>query len=150
MKDHNKMLLNARNIASTSFKKNTKVGVIITNTTGSISITACNGFLERVRKTPEREQPPLKFRFSEHAERKAIYTACRLGVSLDGCTMFSTHFPCCECARGIILVGINEIVIDDAILVGDFANRWREDFISSKELLMESEVKITIHRVVIT
>lgn len=109
----------------------------------AIYIADCNGFLDGVRKTPERENTPLKSRFSEHAERKAIYQACRSGLSLNGCTLFSTHFPCCECARGIILVGIKDIVIDDTSFIGEFAERWADDFIYSKQLLIESEVIIS-------
>jgi len=142
----NFFLLKAKFVAAQSLKKNTKVGVVIVGNNNSIVMTACNGFLDGVARMPEREEAPLKSKFSEHAERKAIYEACRLGISLEGCTMYATHFPCSNCARGIILVGIKEVIIDDAALIGEFASRWHDDFISAKELLVESGVRITLHK----
>lgn len=46
---------------------------------------------------------PVKYFFAEHAERNAIYNAQR---SLRGCQIYTTLFPCADCARGIIQSGI--------------------------------------------
>ncbi|MCP5374240.1 MAG: deoxycytidylate deaminase [Hyphomicrobiales bacterium] len=52
----------------------------------------------------------LEFGRPIHAEMAAISTSARLGVSIEGCTMFSTTFPCHMCARHIIASGISEVV----------------------------------------
>ena len=138
------LLLAARKVASSSLKANTKVGVVVADDVGNIIITACNGFLDNVKRTAERELAPLKSKFSEHAERRAIYLACRQGVSLIGHTVYSTHFPCCDCARGLIQVGIKRVVIDSLFLEGHFAERWKDDFIYSRELLAEAGVIVAV------
>lgn len=45
-----------------------------------------------------------------HAEMTAILSAARQGVSLGGCTLYVTTFPCHECTRHIIASGIGEVV----------------------------------------
>lgn len=49
-----------------------------------------------------------------HAEENAILqTAARGGVSLFGCTLYTTTFPCLLCAKKIINVGIDRVVYVD-------------------------------------
>jgi deoxycytidylate deaminase len=45
-----------------------------------------------------------------HAEGAAIIDAARHGVATKRCTLFSTTFPCHECARHIVAAGIREVV----------------------------------------
>lgn len=45
-----------------------------------------------------------------HAEGAAIIDAARHGVATKKCTMFTTTFPCHECARHIVAAGIKEVV----------------------------------------
>ena len=47
---------------------------------------------------------------SVHAETNAIIFAARTGISIDGCTMYSTHSPCKNCANSIVNSGIIEVV----------------------------------------
>lgn len=51
-----------------------------------------------------------KYHWFEHAERNAIYQAAKLGVSAEGATLYSTHPPCADCARGIVQSGITRVV----------------------------------------
>lgn len=44
-----------------------------------------------------------------HAERNAIYAAARNGVSLEGSTLYVTHFPCFDCFKAVIACGIKHI-----------------------------------------
>ena len=45
-----------------------------------------------------------------HAEQNAIIQAAKLGVSVDGGTLYCTHQPCVICARMIINAGIRRVV----------------------------------------
>jgi deoxycytidylate deaminase len=45
-----------------------------------------------------------------HAEMDAVTTAARTGVTIAGCNLFVTTFPCHECARHIISTGLTEVV----------------------------------------
>jgi deoxycytidylate deaminase len=45
-----------------------------------------------------------------HAEAAAILDAARHGTAVKKCTMYTTTFPCHECARHIVAAGIRELV----------------------------------------
>jgi len=50
--------------------------------------------------------------YAIHAEQNAIIQAAKLGISVDGATLYCTHQPCSVCAKMIINVGIARIVYD--------------------------------------
>ncbi|AXE93950.1 anti-phage dCTP deaminase [Paraburkholderia terricola] len=52
----------------------------------------------------------LEFGRSVHAEMAALMSAARLGISVQGATLFSTTFPCHMCARHIVASGIKRVV----------------------------------------
>lgn len=45
-----------------------------------------------------------------HAEMAAITDAVRHGVSTDACTLYTTTFPCHDCAKHIVAAGIRRVV----------------------------------------
>lgn len=48
-----------------------------------------------------------------HAENNAILYAARFGVSVEGCTLYTTLSPCLSCARAIAQVRISRVVFRD-------------------------------------
>ena len=46
-----------------------------------------------------------------HAERNALNCAARYGISIDEATIYITEAPCYYCAKDIVTVGINTIII---------------------------------------
>jgi len=42
-----------------------------------------------------------------HAEQNAVSDAARRGVSLEGATVYITHFPCINCAKILAAAGIS-------------------------------------------
>ena len=48
-----------------------------------------------------------------HAEQNAIIQAAKLGVSIDGATLYCTHQPCSLCAKMIINAGIKRVVFQE-------------------------------------
>ena len=48
-----------------------------------------------------------------HAEQNAIIQAAKLGVSIDGATLYCTHQPCSVCAKMIINAGIKRVVYQE-------------------------------------
>lgn len=44
-----------------------------------------------------------------HAEQNAISDAAKRGVSIDGSTIYITHYPCVHCAKYIISSGIRAV-----------------------------------------
>lgn len=55
----------------------------------------------------------IEFGRIAHAEMAAICTAARRGTALRGSTLYSTTYPCHECARLIIATGITRVVFVD-------------------------------------
>ncbi len=67
-----------------------------------------------------------------HAEQNAISDAARRGVSLEGATVYITHFPCINCAKILAAAGIAMI-------------KYRQDYRNDElvvELLQGSGVAI--------
>jgi dCMP deaminase len=91
--------------------RSTKVGAVIVAGDQAVLSLGWNGFPRGVDdKVEARHERPAKYQWTEHAERNAIYNAVRRGVPLLGSTIYVTHFPCCDCARGIAQSGVTEIV----------------------------------------
>lgn len=51
-----------------------------------------------------------QFCYAVHAEQNAVAQAAKLGVSVEGATLYVTHQPCSICARIIINAGIKRVV----------------------------------------
>lgn len=48
--------------------------------------------------------------YAVHAEQNAIIQAAKLGVNIDGSTLYCTHQPCILCAKMIVNAGIMRVV----------------------------------------
>lgn len=48
--------------------------------------------------------------YAIHAEQNAIIQAAKLGVNIDGATLYCTHQPCILCAKMIVNAGIRRVV----------------------------------------
>jgi dCMP deaminase len=103
--------------AQRSKDPNTQVGACIVNPKGIIVGIGYNG-LPRGCSDDEfpwdREADKIsdtKYPYVVHAEANAIHN--RNVVSLDECMLYSTLFPCNDCAKHIIQAGIAEIVYYD-------------------------------------
>ncbi len=48
--------------------------------------------------------------YAIHAEQNAIIQAAKLGISIDGATMYCTHQPCVICAKMIVNSGIRRVI----------------------------------------
>ncbi len=67
--------------------------------------------------------------YAIHAEQNAIIQAAKLGVSIDGATLYCTHQPCSVCAKMIVNAGIRRVVYEQG---------YPDDF--SIEILTETGV----------
>jgi len=57
-----------------------------------------------------RAKDVIEFTRCLHAEQAAIVNAARQGVATNGATMFTTTFPCHECAKFIVGAGIRQVI----------------------------------------
>jgi dCMP deaminase len=57
--------------------------------------------------------------YAVHAEQNAIVQAAKLGVSIDGATLYCTHQPCSMCCKMIINSGIKRVVYSEKYRLED-------------------------------
>ncbi len=50
--------------------------------------------------------------YAIHAEQNAIIQAAKLGVCIEGATLYCTHQPCSVCAKMIVNAGIRRVVYE--------------------------------------
>ena len=50
--------------------------------------------------------------YATHAEQNALVQAAKLGIPVDGATIYITHRPCVICTKLLINAGIKRIVYD--------------------------------------
>lgn len=52
----------------------------------------------------------IEFIRAVHAEMAALMSAARRGVAVDKCVLYSTTFPCHECAKHVVVAGVRKVV----------------------------------------
>lgn len=131
--------------AMLSNKENTKVGALLIDENGLILLSECNNYIEPIYSNPSILNKETRKFYSEHAERRIIYSALKKGISkMSDKTLVVTHFPCCECARSIILTGIRKIVVNSIDFDSPFYIKWIENIKVSYEMLNSNDVLILL------
>lgn len=136
---HEKYLGLARHIATWSKDPSKQVGSVAVGNVGQILATGYNGLPRGIADNEERlNNREEKYKLVVHAEINCIYNATHNGVSLKGATLYVWGLPvCCECAKGIIQVGIDKVVIPHYNNVPD---KWKESFVDTLKLFNEAGV----------
>lgn len=105
------------------YQANRKIGAVIVKNK-RIMTTGYNGAPAGVKTCVERGEclrrklnVPSGTRaevcYAIHAEQNAIIQAAKLGVSIDGATLYCTHQPCVVCAKMIVNSGIVRVVYEE-------------------------------------
>lgn len=124
----------ARTVSTWSSDRHTKVGCVITGPNEEVLSLGYNGFPRGAHDDfTERYERPLKYFFMVHSEENAILNAVRHGVCLKGSTLYTTLFPCENCAKSIIQAGIHTVVS---------TTEHRDNFEEVKALFYECGVSI--------
>lgn len=126
---------------SSCYQENRQVGAVIAKnkrimTTGyngaSSGIKSCKDKGECLRRKLNIESGTRhELCYATHAEQNAIIQAARMGICIDGATLYCTHQPCAICTKMIINSGITRVVYQDG---------YPDDF--SLELFAEAGVAI--------
>lgn len=105
---------------SSCFQTNRQIGAVIVRnkriiTTGyngaPAGVTSCmerGECLRRKLNIPSGTQHELCYAI--HAEQNAIIQAAKLGISIEGATLYCTHQPCVICAKMIVNSGIARVI----------------------------------------
>ena len=112
----------ARTIAnwSSCYQPNIKIGAVIVKDK-RILTTGYNGAPSGVKSCVERGEclrrklnipsgTKHELCYAIHAEQNAIIQAARMGVEIEGSTIYCTHQPCVICAKMIVNAGISRVV----------------------------------------
>ena len=94
----------------------TQVGAVIVNEDKKVVSIGYNGMPRHIDDAcltwEKGEGLNSKYLYVCHAELNAVLNA-RNGASLNNCTVYVTLFPCNECTKALIQVGIKEVVYLD-------------------------------------
>jgi dCMP deaminase len=90
-----------------------KVGAVIVNTKNHIVGTGYNGFIAGINESHlnwgrEGNWLDTKYPYVVHAEANAILNSTT--NNLENCRIYTTLFPCNECAKQIAQKGITEVI----------------------------------------
>ena len=126
---------------SSCYKPDRQVGAIITKDK-RILTTGYNGAGAGIKSCKERGKclrqklgiesgTRHEVCYAVHAEQNAIIQAAKLGISVDGATLYCTHQPCSICAKMIINSGIKRVI---------FKQGYPDDF--SMEMFNEAGLSV--------
>ena len=138
-KDHKYMEI-SHAVSKLSKDTSTQVGALVLGGAYEVRSLGYNG-APRGCAADEDERAttrPEKYFWFSHAELNAITNAARVGVPLEGCTIYVTHPPCMDCARAIVQAGIKRVVTVRPS--ADFVERWEEHMSRSQRLFDECGV----------
>lgn len=126
---------------SSCYQENRQVGAVIAKNK-RILTTGYNGASSGIKSCKEKGEClrrklniPSGTRhevcYATHAEQNAIIQAARMGICIDGATLYCTHQPCSICTKMIINSGIKRVVYKEG---------YPDDF--SLELFAEAGVTL--------
>ncbi len=105
------------------YKQNRKIGCVIVKNK-RIMTTGYNGAPAGLKTCRERGEcmrrrlgvqsgTHAELCFAIHAEQNAIIQAAKLGVCIEGATLYCTHQPCSMCCKMIINSGIKRVIYQE-------------------------------------
>ncbi|MBQ4452189.1 MAG: cytidine/deoxycytidylate deaminase family protein [Clostridia bacterium] len=123
------------------YKQNRKIGCVIVKNK-RVMTTGYNGAPAGVKTCVERgyclrerlgipSGTKHEICYATHAEQNAIIQAAKLGVSIDGATLYCTHQPCTICSKMIVNAGIKRVV---------YREGYPDDF--AREIINESGLEL--------
>lgn len=128
-------------VAKQSNDKSTQNGaIIVCPWDGDIVTEGFNHIPEKLQK-PERFERPLKYDYTIHAERDALYKATNDGNIVEGWDMYCCWAACKDCATAISHIGIGRLfrhVHDGHLSRGD----WRQSIEVGDSIMREMGVEI--------
>lgn len=137
MKWDNRFMRLANEYATWSKDPSTQVGAVIVDHERRTIGAGYNGFPRGVHDDPARYlEKMVKYKMVVHAEANAIMNAVK---SVRDCTLYATKFPCTECTKLIIQMGISRVIAPPLVEDGSV---WAEDAKFSITMLREACVSV--------
>lgn len=128
----------------------TVVGAVVVGPDREVRATGFNGFPRGIADNDRLLDREQKLQLVVHAECNAICNAARVGVSLNGCTLYIAASdnsgqvwggpPCTRCTVHVIQSGIDRVV---TFPVRAVPSRWHEDLKVAQAVLSEAGIGYT-------
>ncbi len=134
---HRRFLSLSEEIASWSKDPSRGVGAVIVSPSKQIIATGFNGLPRAIEDLPERLSRPAKYDLIVHAEMNAIVQCACNAVSPSGCAIYSSFFPCINCAIAIVQAGLETVVAYEPIS-GD--EHWLDSIEKSRAVFKEAGI----------
>jgi dCMP deaminase len=128
-------------VARKSKDRKCLVGAVIVSQEDLVLATGYNGFPrgihDDVKLLEERKE---KLARTCHAETNAIFNAVRAGISVTGCRIYVNKFPCFDCCKAIVQVGLKKICTQDY-------EYWSQDSVDpdgslKRDLLKQADIEV--------
>ncbi len=130
---------------SSCYKPNRNVGAIIVKDR-RILTTGYNGAPAGIESCKERGEcirnnmgiasgERHEYCYAIHAEQNAIIQAAKMGVSIEGATLYCTHQPCAICAKMIVNAGLARVV---------YLNAYPDDF--ARQIFELSGISVELYK----
>lgn len=99
------------------------VGCVLVNKENRIVSTGYNG---SIKGNPHCDEIGHTMRDNHciatiHAEMNALLYCAKVGISVNECKCYVTHFPCLNCTKSLIQAGINEIYYHESYRPDEYA-----------------------------
>lgn len=121
---------------------NTKVcALFVAPDTLNVLTSGVNGFPRNVHETSSRWERPTKYQYVSHAECNGICNAARHGIALDKSVAVVTMFPCNDCAKALIQVGVSMIITQKPNYNDP---NWGDQFRISQEIFEEVGIQVIL------
>jgi len=118
-----------------------RVGAVIASPTNVVLSTGFNGLPRGVHDDENiLGDHDEKLKVICHAEQNAILNAARIGVALEGASIFVTKFPCLACCNAIIQAGITRIYTHDEWYWND--DPFDQDHSRKRTTLRQTHMKV--------
>lgn len=115
--------------------------ILVDPMTGGILVRGRNDIYPTHCNTPERRARPLKYEWTEHAERSVIYAAAKAGIRTDGKWLYCPWLACADCGRAIFLAGITRVV-RHKIAQHDTRPDWAASIATADEMFKAAGVRV--------
>jgi dCMP deaminase len=118
-----------------------RVGAVIASPTNVVLSTGFNGLARGVHDDKDvLKDQEEKLKVICHAEQNAILNAARIGIAVEGASIFVTKFPCLACCNSIIQAGIMRIYTHDK---GYWKNDpFDKDHSRKRDILHQAHIKV--------
>jgi len=138
-------------VAKKSKDTRTKIGSVVVNDDHRIISVGYNGFPVGVNDNIKvRYERPIKYHYFAHSEANSIFSAARIGISLNKSFLYTQGIPCTECTKAIIQAGITKVIVHEQWIenerkirnYNDSSSKWKNHNEISIEMFRESEITL--------